>query len=220
MTILTVGVDLAKNVFAVHRRSEQGKAELLRPAVPRAKLLALIASLPPCVVAMEACSGADHWARQFAQFGHTLRLIAPKFVTSYRHTGPLGKDNPAQRLMRLGGVGQTTATAILAMIGNGHDFKCGRQSAAWLGLVPGQYSSGGMARLGRITEAGDAHLRILLGARAVLAAAKSKTDSISTWAFELEKSRCYWKTLGAIAAKNARMAWAVLAKGEAFRRPA
>ena len=71
MTILTVGINLAKNVFA----------ELLRPAVPRAKLLALIAALPPCVIAMEACSGAHNWARQFPKFGHTVRQIAPKFVT-------------------------------------------------------------------------------------------------------------------------------------------
>jgi hypothetical protein len=94
VTILTVGIDLAKNVFAVHGRNEEGRAELLRPAVPRAKLLALIASLPPCVIAMEACSGAHHWARLFAQHGHTVRLIAPKFVTPYRRTGRRGKNDP------------------------------------------------------------------------------------------------------------------------------
>ena len=124
--------------------------------------------------------------------------------------------------MRLPGVGETTATAITAMIGKGHDFKCGRQFAAWLGLVPSQYSSGGKTRLGRITKAGDAYLRSLLvmGARAVLAAAKNKTDRLSRWAIELEKRRGYWKAVVAIAAKNARMAWAVLAKGEAFKMPA
>ncbi len=85
MTILTVGIDLAKNVFAVHGRNEEG----------RAKLLALIASLPPCVVAMEACSGAHRWARLFARHGHTVRLIAPKFVTPYRRTGLRGKNDAA-----------------------------------------------------------------------------------------------------------------------------
>ncbi|ENO83544.1 transposase IS116/IS110/IS902 [Thauera linaloolentis 47Lol = DSM 12138] len=65
------------------------------------------------------------------------------------------QDSRAQRLTRLNGVGETTATCLVAMIGNGHDFDCGRQFAAWLGLVPGQYSSGGKARLGRITKAGD-----------------------------------------------------------------
>ena len=78
--------------------------------------------------------------------------------------------------------------ASLAMIGNGHEFNCGRQFAAWLGLVPGQYSSGGKTRLGRITKAGDAYLRtlLILGARAVLAAAKNKTDGVSRWALALE----------------------------------
>jgi len=128
----------------------------------------------------------------------------------------------AQRLMQLCGVGETTATALLSTIGNGRDFKCGRQLCAWLGLVPGQYSSGGKQRLGRITKAGDPYLRslLVLGARAVLAAAKTKSDPISRWAVSLEQRRGYWKAIVAIAAKNARMCWAVLSRGEAFRLPA
>lgn len=127
-------------------------------------------------------------------------------------------DARAKRLMQLGGVGETTATCLLAMIGNGHDFDCGRQFAAWLGLAPGQYSSGGKARLGRITKAGDPYLRSLLvmGARAVLAVAKNKTDALSRWAVALEQRRGYWKAVVAIAAKNARMAWATLRRGEDF----
>ena len=58
MTIVTVGIDLAKNVFAVHRVDEAGKQDLVRPEVPRAKLLELIAHLPPCLIGMETCSGA------------------------------------------------------------------------------------------------------------------------------------------------------------------
>jgi len=58
MTIVTVGIDLAKNVFAVHGVDETGKPMLVRPEVPRAKLLRLIANLPPCLIGMEACSGA------------------------------------------------------------------------------------------------------------------------------------------------------------------
>lgn len=88
MTILTVGIDLAKNVFAVHGVNEAGKAALVRPAVPRDKLHALIAALPPCVIGLEACSGAHHWARLFQAAGHTVRLIAPKFVSPYRMRGP------------------------------------------------------------------------------------------------------------------------------------
>ena len=97
----------------------------------------------------------------------------------HRHIAQMAReDTRAQRLMCLRGVGQTTATALLAMIGNGHDFKCGRQFAAWLGLVPSQYSSGGKSRLGHITKAGDPYMRslLVLGARAVLNSAKNKTD--------------------------------------------
>ena len=67
MAIVCVGIDLAKNVFAVHGINEAGRPELVRPAVPRDKLLALVSALPPCVIGMEACSGAHHWARQIGR---------------------------------------------------------------------------------------------------------------------------------------------------------
>jgi transposase len=90
------------------------------------------------------------------------------------------EDDRAKQLMRLSGVGETTATALIAMIGNGHEFKSGRQLSAWLGLVPGQYSSGGKTRLGRITKAGDPYLRslLVLGARAVLNAGKRSINRV------------------------------------------
>ncbi len=123
--------------------------------------------------------------------------------------------------MRLCGVGETPATAPVAMVGNAHKFRCGRQLSAWLGLVPGQYSSGGKTRLGRFTKAGDAYLRSLLimGARAPLHAAKDKSDGVSRWAVALAERRGYWRAVVAIAAKNARMAWAVLRRGEQFGMP-
>jgi transposase len=337
MAILYVGIDLAKNVFAVHGVNAAGKPEMVRPKVARAQLHELVAKLPPCTIGMEACSGAHYWARLFVQHGHTVRLIAPKFVAPYRMSGRRGKndaadaaaiceavqrpnmrfvpvkteqqqaelcvhrarqafveartatinrirgllsefgvvlpqkaevvrreaaahlealpgeanlvigdllselhhldqrvaaydqhivriaraDQRARRLMQLRGIGETTATALVAMIGNGHEFSHGRQLAAWLGLVPGQYSSGGKARLGHITKAGDPYLRSLLvmGAKAVLNAAKSKSDGLSRWATALQERRGYWRAVVAIAAKNARMAWAVLRRGEAFVLP-
>jgi transposase len=139
------------------------------------------------------------------------------------HIRTMARDcNAAQQLMQLMGIGETTATAIVAMVGNASEFTCGRQFAAWIGLVPGQYSSGGKARLGRITKAGDPYLRSLLvmGARAVLNAAKGKQDSLSRWAVSVAERRGYWKAVVAIAAKNARMAWAVLTRGEQFKLPA
>ena len=110
--------------------------------------------------------------------------------------------------MQLPGVGVTTATALLAMIGNGHDFKCGRQFAAWLGLAPSLHSSGSKARLRHITKVGDPYLRslLVLGARALLNRAKNKTDATRRWATALSERRGYWRAIVAIAAKNARMA--------------
>ncbi len=91
--------------------------------------------------------------------------------------------------------------------------------AAWIGLVLGQYSSGGKARLGRITKAGDSYLRSLLvmGARAILSGLRDKQDRFSCWARNLVERRGYWKAVVAIATKNARLAWAVLKYGEHFR---
>lgn len=66
MTITTVGLDLAKNVFAVHCIDQNGKTVLVKPKVSRAALPELITSLPSCVIGMEACSGAHYWARQYA----------------------------------------------------------------------------------------------------------------------------------------------------------
>ena len=95
MAIVFVGIDLAKNVFAVHGVDEHGRPALVRPSVARAKLHSLLASLPPCSIGMEACSGAHHWARLFIAAGHTVRLIAPKFVTPYRLSGRRGKTDAA-----------------------------------------------------------------------------------------------------------------------------
>ena len=95
MTIIATGIDLAKNVFAVHGVNGGGVVQLRQPKVARGKLGALIAGLPPGIIGMEACSGAHHWARQFQAHGHTVRLMAPKLVTPYRMSGKRGKNDAA-----------------------------------------------------------------------------------------------------------------------------
>jgi transposase len=329
--ITTAGIDLAKKVFALHGTDEVGKV-LLRKTVRRDQLLDTVAALPPCLIGMEACSGAHEWARQFQRLGHTVRLMAPKFVAPYRKSGkndgndaeaiceavrrpnmrfvpvksaeqqallamhrvrqgfvvertatinrlrglltefgvvlPLrsvtvrrqaaaaaeglpelarrangdlldqlrvlderigGYDReieaqarlcePAQRLMKIRGIGPTTALAIVATVGNAREFKNGRQFAAWIGLTPSQYSTGGKPRLGHISKRGDAYLRNLLvqGARSVLNSAGMHQDRMSRWILELQPRRGYYRTLVAIANKNARIAWALLAKNETLR---
>ncbi len=128
------------------------------------------------------------------------------------------EDAASRRLMERPGIGPITASALVASIGNGHDFKNGRQVAAWIGLTPGQHSSGGKSRLGHITKAGDPYLRslLVLGARAILNSIGGKQDSFSRWARSLAERRGYWRAVVAIAAKNARLAWAVLHYGEDF----
>lgn len=79
-TIVTIGIDLAKSVFAMHGVDASGKPVLLRPRVPRDTQLELIAALLQCLIGMEACSGAHKWVREFQRFGHNVRLMAPKFV--------------------------------------------------------------------------------------------------------------------------------------------
>jgi transposase len=304
---------------------------VLRRTVRRDRLVETVASLSPCLIGMEACSGAHEWGRRFERFGHTVRLMAPKFVAPYRKSGKNdGNDaeavceavtrpsmryvpvksaeqqallamhrvrygfvvertaiinrlrglmaefgvvlplravtvrrqaaqaaealpelarraiadlleqlrlldgriesydreietqarlcEPARRLMQLRGIGPTTALAIVATVGDAREFKNGRQFAAWIGLVPSQHSTGGKPRLGRISKRGDAYLRNLLvqGARSVLHSAAGREDRLSRWAMTLQDRRGYYRTLVAIANKNARIAWALLARNQEF----
>jgi transposase len=330
--ITTVGIDLAKNVFSLHGVDEAGKT-VLRRTVRRDRLAETVAGLPPCLIGMEACSGAHEWGRRFQQHGHTVKLMAPKFVAPYRKSDkndgndaeavceavgrpsmrfvpvksaeqqalltlhrvrqgfvvqrtalinrlrglmsefgvvmPLRSvtvrrqaaaaaeglpelargaiadlleqlrlldaridaydgqihaqarlSEPARRLMQIRGIGATTALAIVATVGNAREFKNGRQFAAWIGLVPGQYSTGGRTRLGHISKRGDAYLRNLLvqGARSVLQTAPAHQDRFSRWVLELQARRGYYRTMVAIANKNARIAWALLAKETPLRK--
>ena len=326
--ITTVGIDLAKNVFSLHGVDAVGKT-VLRRTVRRDRLVETVASLSPCLIGMEACSGAHEWGRRFERHGHTVRLMAPKFVAPYRRSGKNdGNDaeavceavsrpsmrfvpvksaeqqallalhrvrygfvvertaiinrlrglmaefgvvlplravtvrrqaaqaaealpqlargaigdlleqlralderieaydrqieqqaklsEPAQRLMAIRGIGATTALAIVATVGNAREFKNGRQFAAWIGLVPNQHSTGGKPRLGHISKRGDSYLRNLLvqGARSVLHTAAGREDRLSRWVLKLQDRRGYYRTLVAIANKNARIAWALLARDQ------
>jgi transposase len=121
--------------------------------------------------------------------------------------------------MQIRGLGATTALAIVATVGDAREFSNGRQFAAWIGLVPRQYSTGVKPRLGHITKRGDAYLRNLLvqGARSVLHSAAMHQGRLSRWALATLSRRGYYRTLVAIANKNARIAWALLAKNQTLR---
>lgn len=335
MNVTTLGIDLAKNTFSLHGVDVHGKT-VLRKTLSRAKLMPFLAQQPLCLIGMEACSGAHHWARQLTALGHRVGIMAPKFVIPYRKGGkndgndaeaiceavarpgmrfvpiksaeqqaitclhrirqarikertatvnqlrgllsefglimPQGRypamhqipnlledaenglpmltrrllhdlyqrlqgihaevlaydrelehlakaSSTAQQLMSIPGVGAVTATAILASVGDARQFQNGRQFAAWLGLTPRQYTTGGKIRLGRITKQGDAYLRTLLihGTRAVLATLSEKQDRLSRWIRELIARRGYKRATVALAAKNARILWALMAHGESYQ---
>jgi transposase len=127
-----------------------------------------------------------------------------------------------QRLARIRGVGPKTATAIVAAVGEGLEFKNGRHLAAWLGLVPRQHSSGERQVMMGISKRGDQHLRTLLvhGARSVVRTASKKSDAMSMWINQLLERRGFNRTTVAVANKNARIIWAVLRSGEAYHAAA
>jgi transposase len=135
-------------------------------------------------------------------------------------------NEDCQRVARIKGVGPKTATAIVAAVGDGSEFKNGRHLAAWVGLVPQQHTSGERKVLMGISKRGNQHLRSLLvhGARAVVRTAPNKTDPNIQWVNQLRERRGFNRATVAVANKNARMIWAVLRTGEpyraAFRRPA
>ena len=124
----------------------------------------------------------------------------------------------AKRLLAIPGIGPITATAIISAIGNGKQFKRGRDFAAWLGLTPRQYSSGGKERLLGISKRGDSYLRTLLiqGARAVLRVVGQKDDPRSRWLQNLCSRRNKNIAAVALANKNARIIWALLTKETDF----
>ena len=131
-------------------------------------------------------------------------------------------DALCRRIGEVEGIGPVTATAVVAAISNGSTFDNGRQFAAWLGLVPRQHSSGDKQRLLGITKRGDPYLRTLLihGARSVVFRCAGKTDPRSQWISEKTKKLGVTKACVAVANKNARIVWALLAKGEPYRRAA
>jgi transposase len=129
------------------------------------------------------------------------------------------RDDASRRLATIPGVGPITATAMAATVTDPSCFSSGRQLAAWLGLVPRQNSSGGKQRLAGISKQGDRYLRRLLvvGARTIIRYARSKAPVGAPWIMALLGRRPALVAAVALANKMARIAWAILARGDVYR---
>lgn len=336
METITVGLDLAKSVFQAHGVDAEGVVTI-KKKLRRSEVLKFFGALSPCVIGVEACATAHHWARELSAFGHEVRLMPPSYVKAYlrrqkndaadaeaiceavrrptmrfvpiksverqsvlvlhrtrellirqrtmlinairAHCAEFGmiaaqgagrveelvervcrsgvlpdlarsgvlmlaeqldalakqinavdrqiliwhrQDQTSQRLATIPGIGIISATALSASVPEPKLFRSGREFAAFLGLVPRQNSSGGKAKLGHISKAGDGYLRKLLviGATSVIRRARISASPSASWIKALLERRPARVVTVAMANKNARIAWAVLARGEIYRQAA
>jgi transposase len=158
-----------------------------------------------------------------ARLGEELRALDERIEAADDQIQRLYRSNAlCQKIAAIEGVGPVIATAVVASIADGRAFQNGRQFAAWVGLVPRQHSSGDKQRLLGITKRGDPYLRMLLihGARSVVYRSTHKTDSRSRWISDKQQRLGTAKACVALANKNARVLWAVLAHEEPYRRAA
>lgn len=131
------------------------------------------------------------------------------------------REDKARRLMTIPGIGPSAATALLAAVGDGRQFRRARDLAAWLGLVPREHSTGGKTTLLGISKRGNRYVRKLLvhGARSCVTHLNRTRDRIGSWLDALQNRMHVNKVTVALAAKIARIAWAVLARpGATYER--
>ena len=336
MQVTTIGLDIAKRVFQVHGVDAAG-AVVFRKKLRRSELSAFFAGLSPCLIGIEACATAHHWAREFIALGHQVRLVPPSYVKAYlkrgkndaadaeaiceavtrpnmrfvpvksteqqgvlvlhrgrellvrqrtmlvnglrAHMAEFGiivaqgiqrlpelvalledektsipqiarevlaamvvqinnlttsirrmdkcivawcrANAAARRLATIPGVGPITASALAATITDPTLFQSGRHLAAWLGLVPRQHSTGGKAKLGRITKMGDQYVRKLLivGMTAVIRSARRTKAPSFAWVNALLDRRPARLVSVALANEAVRIAWVIMIRGETYRPP-
>ena len=159
----------------------------------------------------------------FRDLYEELVQLEQRIAACDRRVERLYRANPlCHRLAEIEGIGALTATAFVATVAHAAQFKNGRQCAAWLGLVPKQDSSGGKTRLLGISKRGDVYLRTLLvhGARSAMRHTPKADDPKSRWVEQLRKRRGENIAAVALAAKHARILWALMMKGQSLPQPA
>jgi transposase len=157
-----------------------------------------------------------------AALGVQLRTLKAQILEFDRRIMAWHRSNEtSKRLDAIPGVGHVLATALVASIGDPKAFRSGRDFSAWIGLVPKQYSSGGKEKLGSISKQGDRYLRSLFttGALAVIRYAKIHGTTHRPWLTALLVRRPSKVAAIALANKIARMAWAMMTRGERYKEP-
>lgn len=338
MDVTTIGLDIGKDVFQAHGIAADGTV-IFNRTIRRKQLLKFFEKLPSCLIGIEACGSAHHWARELLAIGHDVRLMPAAYVKPYVKRGktdavdaeaiceavtrptmrfvavkskeqqallamhrvrqlivrqktqilnvirgllrefghvigngpvaamrfvkafqtdacpdipdlaksvlktlcdqiiPLDErvtfydkliayhsriDERAKRIRTVPGVGPITASAIVATIGDGKQFKNGREFAAWLGLTPLNKSSGGKERLGGISKKGDRYIRRLLviGMTSQVQRARGYPERVHPWILQLLERKPFRLATVAMANKAARIIWAILTKDTYYRQAA
>lgn len=156
----------------------------------------------------------ERWGEQIQALDKQVGELERQIVLWHR------ENEHSRKLEDIAGIGPLTASAYVASVGDARSFKNARQVPAWLGMVPRHEGTGGKVALGRISKRGEAYLRTLLihGARAVIRQFARKPDPPEGWLKRLLARRNKNIAAVALAAKNARIAWALLAHERSFER--
>jgi transposase len=179
-----------------------------------AELLQIIANVADDRIPLVARFCLDLLARQYLSLSAEVSSIDKRIHAWHRAC------EQSRRLEEIPGIGPIVATALVAEIGDWAAFRSGRNLAAWIGLVPKQHSTGGKERLGSITKQGNRYLRWLLvaGAMAVIRYARQHGTK-RPWLIQIMDRRPAKVAAVALANKIARMAWAIMVRGERYREP-
>ena len=156
----------------------------------------------------------------FEQMGAHIDALGQRVAALDGELAVLHKSNAVSQLLaKIPGVGPIGAITMALTVDPGN-FESGRHFAAWLGLTPKEHSTGGKQRMGKISKAGNERLRQLLvvGATSVVRFAKPGSKSASAWLLQLLQRKPRKVAAVALANKNARIIWAMMSRGEAYRR--